>query len=402
MKNVEKKDLTVSYSFIMGAYWMIFAGVLGFSSVYLLDCGLNSSKIGIMFSAASILAALLQPLVAGYADRPDSLSLKTLFLGLSALALIFAGFLPLVKKDAWLSLIVYGAGIMLLQLLLPFSNALGTEMMNQGVGLNWGVARGIGSVSYAFASFAIGRCLARFGTISVPMGIIICYMLLIGAVLFYPFQKRSGGENQPAGKKGRDGTLAFFRRYPRFFYVWLGTICLFVGHNFLNVYVYQIILSKGGDNGDVGNALAICALCELPVLFLWRRMIRKVECGSWLKICSIVMTLKVLGTLLAPSMGVFTAVQFTQALGFALIAIAPVYYTLYVVGREDAIRGQAYMSMTTTLGNIIASVSGGKLIDALGVSAMLIAALVSSFLGVILYFVFIANRDSRAGDSCPD
>jgi PPP family 3-phenylpropionic acid transporter len=51
---------------------------------------------------------------------------------------------------------------------------------------------------------------------------------------------------------------------------------------------------------------------------------------------------------------------------------------------QDAIKGQAYMTMTYTLGSVLGALIGGSLIDLAGVNAMLIFATISSGIGMLI------------------
>ena len=51
---------------------------------------------------------------------------------------------------------------------------------------------------------------------------------------------------------------------------------------------------------------------------------------------------------------------------------------------QDSIKGQAYMAMTITAGNVMSSLFGGWLIDAAGVGAMLICASLAAFIGWLI------------------
>ena len=74
------RKLTFPYSLIMAFYWANFAVLLNYASVYLLGRGLPNTSIGLLISAASLLAAAAQPLLGSYADRPESPSVKKLLL----------------------------------------------------------------------------------------------------------------------------------------------------------------------------------------------------------------------------------------------------------------------------------------------------------------------------------
>ena len=88
MSSSEKtSNLTVKYSFIQGFFWMSFAAIMGFSSIYLLDAGFSNTQIGLLIAAAGIISAILQPIIASYADKPTSPSLKKIVVILVCLIL---------------------------------------------------------------------------------------------------------------------------------------------------------------------------------------------------------------------------------------------------------------------------------------------------------------------------
>lgn len=90
---------------------------------------------------AGLLSAVLQPVLAGYADQPQSPSLKKLIQMLYFLQLILVIGLFL-SHSLILTGLLYGSSIALLQLMTPFINSLGMESINQGHSLNFGLARG--------------------------------------------------------------------------------------------------------------------------------------------------------------------------------------------------------------------------------------------------------------------
>lgn len=106
--------------------------------------------------------------------------------------------------------------------------------------------------------------------------------------------------------------------------------------------------------------------------------------------------LKSLGTLLAPSIPVFYAVQILQMFGWALITVSSVYYVNSVMEEQDAIKGQAYMTMTYTLGSVLGALIGGTLIDKAGVEAMLLFGTVSAFVGMGIILAAARNEKIQA------
>ena len=81
---------TAGYACIQSSYWLSFSAVMGFTSLYLLDVGFTNTEIGIIIAIAGIISAILQPMFAGYADKPKSPSLKKIILFLASLLLILS------------------------------------------------------------------------------------------------------------------------------------------------------------------------------------------------------------------------------------------------------------------------------------------------------------------------
>ena len=392
---VKTPNLTFVYSFIQGFYWMNFSAVMGFASLYLLDSGFTNTEIGMIMAVAGIISAVLQPMIAGYADKPSSPSLKKIILvlifiqfGLGILMLCFF------HKAFLLTGVLYASTITLLQLLTPFVNALGMQTINQGKPLNFGVARGMGSVAYAIMSYLLGVIADRTGAVSIPVSISCMSLALVGALVLFPFHKLPDTALEP--KSSSSSPLAFFAKYKRFTVVLAGCIFLYLSHVLLNSFTFQIVETKGGGSAEMGTSMAIAALVELPTLFLFSFMLKKARCDFWFRICGIFFLLKSFGTLIAPNVPVFYGVQILQMMGWGLIAAASVYYVNAIMEEQDAIKGQAYITMTYTLGSVIGSLLGGALIDSSGVNAMLIFATISAAFGMlILLFATEHTTSSR-------
>lgn len=392
---VKNSNLTLRYSFIQDFYWMNFSAIMGFASLYLLDSGFTNTEIGMIMAVAGIISAILQPVIAEYADRPSSPSLKKIVLVLILFQLIL-GLLMLLsfRKTIFFTGLLYGSTITLLQLLNPFINSLGMESINQGKRLNFGAARGMGSVAYAIMSYLLGAIAEKAGAVSVPFSISVLSLAFVGALILFPFRKTEVSVS--AQRTAASNPLAFFVKYKRFAIVLIGCIFIYLSHVLLNSFTFQIVESKGGGSAEMGTSMAIAALIELPTLFLFTFMLKKAACHFWFRICGIFFMLKSLGTLFAPNIPVFYGVQFLQMLGWGLIAVSSVYYVNSIMEEQDAIKGQAYITMTYTLGSVLGALLGGALIDAAGVNAMLIFATVSAFIGmIILLFATERTNSSR-------
>ena len=218
---------------------------MSFSGFFLLGGGFSNTQIGIIAAAASIISALLQPVLAGYADRPDSPSLKKIIQILYVIQLLL-GIGLFFSRTLILTGLLYGISIALLQLMTPFINALGMESINQGQKLNFGLARGMGSVAYAVICYVLGIITVKAGVLSIPASVTIITVLSLGCLIIFPFVKTQKSAQTSSDSKSLANPLLFFRKYRRFSLVLIGCIFIYLSHVLLNNFNFQIAQSKGG------------------------------------------------------------------------------------------------------------------------------------------------------------
>lgn len=394
MSSSKTKNLTASYSSIQGLYWMYFAAIMSFSGFFLLSRGFSNTQIGIIAAVAGTLSAVLQPVFASYADAPHSLSLKKIVQLMYFFQLILAVGL-FFSHTIILTGLLYGCSIALLQLMTPFINALGMESINQGKNLNFGLARGMGSVAYACICYILGIITVKTGPLSIPASVILLSLLTLGSLTLFPFfkVKPASAEEDTSIKKSHSDPLSFFKKYKRFSLVLLGCIFIYLSHVLLNNFNFQIAQAKGGGSAEMGTASAIAAMCELPTLFLFGYIVKKFRCDILIKFAGVFFTIKALGTFLAPGIPVYYGVQVFQMLGWGLMTATSVYYVNALMKPEDAIKGQAYFTMAYTLGSVLASLLGGALIDLAGVHSMLLFATIAAVIGTLIVLIFAERTD---------
>lgn len=377
-----QQNKTAQYALIQGVYWMSFCVIFAYASVYLLDKGLSNTAIGLVIGISGTVSAVLQPWVGGLADGSGRISLKSVILLIGGLMMAFGICLLAVSKSHVLTIICYGAQVTLLQVLTPLIYALGMGCINRGENLNFGLARGIGSLAYAAVSFTAGFLVASAGVFIIPLSVVGIYGVLLLVVLFFGCRKTETGAGAAAGAK--QSKTAFFKRYHRFSMLLAGGILVFVSHNLINNFAFQIMESKGGGSSAMGTAIALAAVSELPVMFVFAWLVKVVSCDKWLKLSGLFFFIKAAATFLVTDVKGMYLIQGLQMFGFALFVVASVYYVNAIMEEQDQVKGQAYMTMTNTLGAVIGSTLGGVLIDSLGIQAMLAVSVAAGAAGMVL------------------
>ena len=295
--------------------------------------------------------------------------------------MLFGGLLSLAYgKGGVLNGLLLGCAILLVQMALPFTNALATETINQGKPLNFSFARAFGSVGYAVMSVTVGRLIAWKGTGAEPWALIATSACFFLSIALFPFAKGVRKEQQDA----KISAAAFLGRYPAFAVTLAGCVLIYISHVVINNFTYQIVVPRGGNSEHMGTALALAGLLEVLTMVLYPALTRRKDSGFWFRISGVFFTMKVLGTLLAPDMPTFYMVQIFQPLGWGLITVASVYFVNQLMQEQDRIKGQAYMTMSLSVATIIGSLGGGWLIDAIGVNGMLIVAVICAAMGTAI------------------
>ncbi len=386
---------TARYSVIQGSFWMSFCIIFAYVSVFLLSKGFSNSQIGIIVAVSGVISALLQPIVADVADRSKKVSLRLIISFWAVIIIAVAAGLLIPGLHILLIAVFYGVAIASLQILTPLVNAIGMECINKGIPVNFGLARGIGSISYAVISYLAGVLVSRYNTSVIPIMMILFYAILIFGILSFRFsdsglaksQKKCAEDKIEGKSHEKSSTNAFFKKYTKFFILLIGVTLSFISHNIVNNYMFQIMQYHGGGSSEMGTALAIAAAVELPTMLGFAFIVKRFSCGTLLKVSGTFFMIKTVLTLLAPNiLGIYIA-QGVQILGFALQVPASVYYVNKLMRPEDRVKGQAFMTVTNTLGSIAGSLLGGVLLDALGVRALLLSAAVVALAGMFITYL---------------
>ncbi|PHV69432.1 hypothetical protein CS063_15650 [Sporanaerobium hydrogeniformans] len=394
----EHFSLTPYYSFLQGSFWMSYAVIMGFATIYLQDKNFSNTTIGLLLALGTILSIFLQPILGFWVDKSSRLTMLHVLLICTSIGGI-CGILLQIASHSFLFICIPFIIIATLLTCFPtFLNVIAMDYINSGKQLHFGLGRGMGSISYAFIVLIMGFLVKRLGTpIIVPTFLVFLLsflLVIIGLQKKSPIIKWNSSPEASIETKSDspEGILAFLKRYRRFCFLLIGMMLLFVAHTALNTYHINIMKHVGGDAATMGFSLALSATLELPAMLLFTFFLSRVKCGNLLKISAFFFTIKALIAALATQVG---GIYFSQAFQFASFAIfipASVYYVNHLIeekfrGTGQALLGAATVGLGGTLGNFI----GGKILDFFPVSVMLIFCVVVSTLGFCITLFTIEN-----------
>lgn len=380
-------SINTRYKAMQGLFWMLFCVSSGFISLYMQGRGLGEAGIGTVTALFGILAALLQPVLGGITDRSRRLTWRRMILTLAIPYLLICIVMPFIP-GAWAGAIFMGLLILLGNTMMPFINSAHFYYSHAGEYINFGVARGIGSGLYALLALIIGFLAEKYGIEMVPIsGILIVFLFIL--VVFRMPTRNEVVEQAPKEKALQKG---FLLRYPAFTFMLLACLLMLTSHNVPNTFLLQIIQYLGGNSSQLGIALAIQAVVEVPVLFGFSKLLKHFRPISMMLTAAIGFALKALMYAISTSVLMVYIIQIAQMISFALFVSASVFYTSEIIAKEDQTTGQAYMTSMIAVGTVLGSLAGGWILELSGMTAMLSVNVVIAMVGVGFALISVKHK----------
>lgn len=404
------KILNAEYGGIHATYWMAYAVISSFASAYLLDRGYTNSEIGLILAVGSIVAVFLQPFMADFADRAKKISL----IGITQVATIFIMGMMMIcfvmdKASIALS-VIFVMMIAWHTALQPLFNSLTFKLEESGHKINFGVCRAMGSLGYSLLCAVLGTLAETFGTQILPLtGEVTLLMLLITLCLTKSHFKKAckmRGEldseqdkvevvSETLEEQEEINLIQFIKRNKLFLLVNIGVAGIFFSNSIFNSFMLQIVENVGGNSEDMGRILAVMAFLEIPPMFLFERVHRKVSCKRLLQLGAICFTLKILCATIADSVFMVYVAQLFQLTSFGIFLPAMVSFIDEIMEKGEAVKGQALYTIVTTVATIFASLVGGVILDVSGASSLLWISTIITGAGAILFCLVIEKVKVR-------
>lgn len=377
-----KVSINLRYMFIQSFFWMAYCIATGFTSLYLLEEGVTNSEIGIITAVFAIASAILQPIFGRMCDKSDKISWKSMLIIIGIIELTICILMILVTGKT-MSGVLMGLLILLGNLGMPFVNSLLFYYRSNNEYINFGVARGIGSGSYAILAFLIGKIVVTNGIKAIPKIGLVIFILFIFIIFTMPYKKELDNSVDVEVIE-KTGIIEFIKKYPSFFVMLVGFIFLSTTHNVTATYLLQIIQSVGGNSENLGVSIAIQAGVEIPILFLFGVIYKRITAKKLMVFAAFGYVIKAVCFYLASSVTALYFVSLAQIISFAIFASASVYYTGEVIKEEDRTTGQSLMTSIIAIGMVLGNFIGGQLLDISGTRLMLSINIMLGVIGLVI------------------
>ena len=398
MQNKTSVAWTVKYTLLNAAYFSAFCTIHAYAAVYLLANGFSNTEVGILLGAANIISAVLQPVIASIIDGPKKLTNRA-FIMISVLIILAGSVILMFSSGQKGTIFVVFALIYMIQFTYqPVMTALCFEYQKAGCGIVYGLARGLGSASFAVTSIFIGRLVERDG-VAILLWINIASMILSVLVLFFFRKPDTDGSKITSANTGLSGEKSsigkFVRTYPAFVLFLAGTVCFYFAHNMINDFMIQIIRSLGGNETELGYSTFLQAILELPVMALIGIILKKISANKLLVISGFAFLIKILILVFAGNMAHMYISQSFQLFAYAVFIPAGAYYVSKTMKDIDQVKGQAFITSAITIGGVFSNFISGVILDRSNIKTMLITGSVVCAAGAILTLIAMTKLPQK-------
>lgn len=368
------------------------------AGTFLLGRGASSSLVGVMMALGNLLAVLTQPMISSTADSKGGLTLTQMLQGLALGSIGFSALAFFIKGD--IASVVFLTGLfMLYKNVQPTLNTVSAYYQNRGASMNYGLARGMGSASYAAVSAVQGRLIASLGS-DVIMLVGIFFMALYAAsMILLPTPKDIPALNEsdvPVAKDAAKQDVNYFEflmQHRKLLLLILGLAMLFASMSPFSSYAILIVENAGGDAADMGNILALSALVEVPAMFSYQWLERRFGTSILMRIALVGFVLKSLAISFAPNVPFLYFAYALQFCGFALYMPCSVSYGNRFFGEGDKAKAIGLLGTASTIGAMVGSPIVGALTDLFGVASMLKMVTVISIIGCVIGLLGVEGED---------
>lgn len=407
-----KRILNLNYGAVHGAYWMLYGTATGFSSALLLAAGYSNGEIGMILAAGSVIAVFLQPLIADFADRSKKISLTGVTEICTIISMILYAGLFVLKHQSAALFVCYALILAWVITLQPLLNSLCFRLERSGIHINFGVCRSVGSMGYSILCSVLGTLVENHGVSVLPAAGELTLAALLIALLCVKrnFDKacrqngipaENGIEVKTASTNEANNTDAepaesinlsdFIRGNKLFIVMQLGIAGIFFSNAVLNNFMLQVVSGVGGNSEDMGRVLGLMAFLEIPALMLFDKIHDRFSCQTILRFASVCFILKVGAIYLAQNMMVIYLAHFLQPFSFGLFLPGIVAFTNETMRKGEAVKGQAWFTVMTTLASVISSILGGIMLDTAGDKFMLLVATLVTAAGAAVIVLLVGQ-----------
>lgn len=381
------KSLQMKYNILHILFWFSYLSIFGYVAIFLQYRGLSNTEIGIVTGGGAILSIFLSPFISSLIDKINGLTIKKLIFILYIFMFVIFLMLRIITTPIVLIMILYILLLSLANSIVPFLSMICMDYIKNGQYINFGLSRGLGSVSYAVGAVVVGQLVDLWNPTLIVFAHLISSILLLLLLFSFPdcpVNQQNDNEKSSA--------IKIIKNYPIFLIILIGFTFMFAASTSLSTYLINIVHKLGGSTSLYGIAVFCMAASEMPIMSVTHRLIKKYNSETLIIVAAGFYILRNITISFAPNLLILMIGMMFQGLSFGLLTATITYYVSDHLIESDQMMGQTMIGMMTTgLGSALGNICGGVLQDILGLNSMIIFVCFMTVIGFVIIFLILKN-----------
>lgn len=370
---------TARFSVLLYCFWASVVSIEVFLVPYLVEAGFRSAQAGYVMSAIFLVTIVSQPLWGYVCDRTGrhrEVIVAALITGALSMLLI-----PAAGTSFGLVMLLAALYSLSANSMPGIIDSWIMQLRSRFGGVEYGVARGIGSLGFALTAVAMGRIYDSYGLkLNFPVYAICALGAILATASIHAARSDTrrvraaadGGAVTPsvfaAARESGIAALAHSIVHNRdYLFFLVASLGIVIGLRAAMTFLPLLIYSVGGVNLHVGLAQFASAGSEIPFMFAAAFLLRRFRPRHLLLIAMAMFVLRLGLLALAPSAAAIIAVQLLHGASFGLFLPTSVYYIDRI---SPAQFKTAYQSLAPSvyfgIGSVVGSSSGGLIVERYG------------------------------------
>lgn len=380
-------------SFYWGAYCMFF----GFLVMYMQNHGYTNLQCAQFQVAIAVVSLVTQPLYGYLADT--YITCKRIILIVSVLSVPLAFLLPAVIGVPALAFCVVSVQAMLVYNTTSLIDMWTVQLREADRGVNYGLTRSMASIIYSVSCLIYGKLIETVGEwVLTPSFAVFTALLLVCVLLLEEVPcKNATPSGEEGGSRisgmGAAKLLAGNRVYVIFILseFFLQIVMKGVG-NFTNNFVVEL----GGASGELGAMYFISSFCEVPVLFLMERLLKRVR-QDYIYLAVLSLTgIRLLVLYFGSSIPALVCAQMFTGMAYITNAYLMIEYICRCTpGQLNSTALTLGLAITGALGGIVGNYVAGALIDSFGLKVFVLFMLGMTALALLTFLPGLFSKKKR-------
>lgn len=381
-----------------GIFHFTVFGSVGVASAYfgiwLTNQGITPDEVGLINAAPVLVMLAINILVGRLADKAQDWRQMIIILSL------LAGAVPIglwFVNGFWGILMLWTLAMVPATALVPVVDAA-TLRMTQRRGTDFGAVRAWGTIGYTLTTASAGPIIAIFGEPAfLPLFLAWSMFRGLASLQLPRFRAAPGETSLPTVEGVRTRHLREVLR-PWFILPLIGLAMHYGNHVVLHSFGALLWNEQGISEALIGPLIAAMAAAEATMMFLWRRLNRRISARHLIIIAAVVGAARWGVMSLEPPVWLLFGLQLLHAVTFALAYLGGIYFIANWTSEDIAAEAQSFSVMLQQGFIVLTLIAFGWLAARFGAQAWLLPAALSAT-GALLVWISLRMQPTAASDA---